>query len=105
MCECGDQRYRAAITLRQGGPGEDLIETFFFIQSEAPEPCCCVTRCNVSLYTGVNIRDEGRSRTDCLSVQFAHVIPAPQGAGQRRKVLSYTVHTSQTDMREYNASS
>lgn len=72
---------RAAITLLQGGPGEDLIETFFFICSEALEPCCCVTRCNVSLYTGVNIQDEGRSGTDCLSIQFAHVTLAPWGAG------------------------
>lgn len=77
----------AAITLWQGGGWgerggcEDLIETFFFIFSEAPEPCCCVTRCNVSLYTGVNIQDEGRSWTDCLSIQFAHIIPALQGAG------------------------
>lgn len=93
----------AAITLWQGGPGEDLIETFFFIWSEAPEPCCCVTRCNVSLYTGVNIQDEGRSWTDCLSIQFAHVIPAPQGAGQRQ-VLSYTVHISHTDMVECEVS-
>lgn len=81
MCECSDQRYWGSDNSSAGGPSEDLIETFFFIWSEAPEPCCCVTRCNVSLYTGVNIQDEGRSRTDCLSIQFAHIIPALQGAG------------------------
>lgn len=83
MCECSDQRYPGSDNSSAGGPvggpREDLIETFFFICSEALEPCCCVTRCNVSLYTGVNIRDEGRSRTDCLSIQFAHLIHALQG--------------------------
>lgn len=91
MCECCDQRCRGGDNssaaggpggARGGpaGPGEDLIETFFSICSQAPGPCCCVTRCNVSLYTGVNIRDEGRSGTDCLSIQFARVMPAPRGA-------------------------
>lgn len=80
MCECGDQRYQGSDNSLAGGPGEDLIETFFFIWSKTLELRCCVTRCNVSLYMEVNIRDEGRSRTDCLSIQFAQVIPALQGA-------------------------
>lgn len=60
MCECSDQWYRGSDNSSAGAAGEDLIETFFFIRSEAPEPCCCVTRCNVSLYTGVNIQDEDK---------------------------------------------
>lgn len=81
MCECGDQCYRGSDNSLAGGLSEDLIETFFFIWSETLELCCCVTRCNVSLYTGVNIQDEGRSGTDCVSIQFAQVILALQGAG------------------------
>lgn len=36
MCECSDQRYRGSDNSLEGGPSEDLIETFFFIWSEAP---------------------------------------------------------------------